>query len=105
MCPPRRSTGSGPLVPEYELNDRSLWNRYFEGGYLFREKINFELHPDLEGEPELRYGLDRSSPNAVDSVAERVPRQDGLYEFRVPVAQETRPGLVGTLHILATPWS
>ncbi len=44
-------------VPEYEVN-RDWWpDDHYEGGYLFRDKINLEVTPAADGEWTLRYGL------------------------------------------------
>jgi hypothetical protein len=94
------------LVPQYEV-DRKLWfEDHYEGGYLFRDKLNFEaIPPAADGEAwTLRYGFDSAAPNRATRTAE--PRHgNGATTFRIPIEQKTRPGISATLVLRATPWN
>lgn len=100
------SVDIGVLVPEYEL-DGILWLKdHFAGGYLYREKINLEaVPPNEKGENwVLRYGIDSKTPNRATQIAESRAR-DGALEFRIPITQNTRPGIDATLSLKARPWN
>jgi len=92
------------LVPDYTVDGKWFGNDHYEGGYLYRDKINLEATPDKAGW-RLRYGFDSQTPNTTSAEAE-VSRLDGhRYCFRIPVAQATRPGLQGTVRIETRPWN
>ncbi|MHC4220387.1 MAG: lipase family protein, partial [Planctomycetota bacterium] len=97
----------GVLVPEYEI-DNVLWlDDYHDGGYLFRDKLNFELTPPSSGGPwALRWGLDSRSPNrAARSVEATVDETNRTAVFSVPVRQRSRPGLEAALELRVRPWN
>jgi hypothetical protein len=93
------------LVPQYEV-DRKLWfDDHYEGGYLFRDKINLEAVPPSNGGGwTLRYGFDSSTPNRATRAAD-VQHAAGVTTFRIPVEQKTRPGMKATLVLRATQWN
>lgn len=104
----------GVQVPEYRIDERLWFDDFFEGGYLYRQKINLEALPprgDLDWR--LRYGIDRSTPNRATRAAEEladggevpVSREAGDLVFRIPVVQKTRPGIDARLVLRARPWS
>lgn len=91
-------------VPEYRI-DREWWpDDYYDGGYLFRDKINFEVSPSSDGEWKLRYGLDSRTPNRTTTTAARTEHADG-FTFNIPINSDTVPGMKAKLHILCTPWN
>ena len=93
------------LVPQYEV-DRVLWfDDHYEGGYLFRDKINFEAMPPSGDEQtwDLKYGFDSSTPNRTTRSATS-QEADNETQFLVPIVQNTRPGIEATLVLRATPW-
>lgn len=103
------SVDLGVLVPEYEVDGVLFLKQHFEGGYLFRDKLNLEVEWKGGSEPILRYGFDSKSPNRMTSEVkaisvERVGRAEG-FEFRIPISQDSRPGLRGELHIRTYPWN
>lgn len=89
----------------YEV-DRKFWlDDHFDGGHLFREKINLEAVPAVETEGwKLRYGLDSRTPNRATTEAE-ARRENGKVVFRIPLEQKTRPGLKAQLVLEARPWN
>ncbi len=97
----------GVVVPEYEIDGALFLKQHFEGGYLYREKINLEIFWE-NGEPRLRYGFDSKQPNQTSRSAEvaKIEENGGFvgYEFRIPVAQNTRPGMKGTLILRSFGW-
>lgn len=104
----RRSLGFsvdlGVLVPDYEV-DGLLWmDHHFEGGYLFRDKLNLEATPRPDGGWTLRYGFDSATPNRATKAVAGTPVDGGL-QFRVPVVQKTRPGIEAELVLTATAWN
>jgi hypothetical protein len=104
----RRSLGFsldlGVLVPDYEV-DGLLWMKdHFDGGYLYREKINLEAIPPSKDNPQwgLRYGYDSRTPNRVSMKAEATPGPaPDTLEFRIPVVQKTNPGIDAALVLTA----
>lgn len=95
-------------VPEYEVNGFLFLDTHYEGGYLYREKINLEVAIG-GGEPiKLRYGFDSKTPNRASRNLpdDQVTRHDdGRFEFRIPIAQKTRPGLEGALILKSRSWN
>lgn len=100
------SVDLGVLVPQYEIDGLLVFDQHFEGGYLFRDKINLEAIPKDEGEVawELRYGFDSRTPNRTTVNAAPIAR-DGYVEFRIPIEQRTRPGIRAELVITACSWN
>lgn len=96
----------GVLVPQYEV-DGALWfKNHYEGGYLYRHKINLEATPAQPGKPSwtVKYGLDSESPN--DATTPVKCKQDGDdIVFRIPIEQDTKPGIKAQLVITATKWN
>ncbi len=88
------------LVPEYVVDGRWFRRDHFEGGYLFREKLNLDLTLDDE-DTKLRWGLDTATPNRSSRTAE-MQKRDDQYTFSIPVEQNTRPGLKGHLIVTAS---
>lgn len=100
------SVDLGVLVPEYET-DGVLWlKNHYDGGYLFRDKLNLEATPPSgPGQPwKLRYGYDSRTPNRATLDAELVAA-DGVLTFKVPMVQNTNPGIKAKLVLTARPWS
>jgi hypothetical protein len=100
------SVDLGILVPNYEIAGALWMDDHYEGGYLFREKINLEAIPPHGDERfwTVRYGIDSKTPNRATLVAERVIA-DGYYEFRIPIQQKSRPGVDATLILIAYDWN
>ena len=99
------SVDLGVLVPDYEV-DGKLWLKdHFEGGYIFRKKVNLEATPpQQEGDPwQLLYGFDDESPNKASTVAKTAAGPD--LQFLIPIVQETRPGIDATLVLTVTGWN
>ena len=93
----------GVLVPEYVVDGFLFLDDHYEGGYLFRDKLNLEV--DLEKKPpRLRYGWDKETPNLATSDWIEPEVNDG-YGFRIPFEQDTRPGVHGTLILAARAWA
>lgn len=95
------------LVPEYVIDGRWFNRDHYEGGYLFRDKINLEAVHDREKGWRLRYGFDSQTPNqtAPGQFADREDREANCYRFTIPIAQDTRPGFKGTLVLDTMPWN
>ena len=93
------------LVPEYVVDGFWINDDHYDGGYLFRDKFNLELSLAPDAPPRLLWGVDSQSPNQALQEVPAVPAGAGEYEFRIPVAQNTTPGLRGTLVLRSRPWS
>lgn len=94
------------LVPQYEVDGRLLFDHHYEGGSLFRDKLNLEaLPPEVQGGPwRMRFGFDSQTPNRASTVAEGAMTEDTM-EFRVPVSQATRPGIRAQMILTVRPWN
>jgi hypothetical protein len=92
----------GILVPEYEVDRKWRFDQHFEGGYIFRDKINFDL--SMTGDSVvLRYGFDSKTPNRATKKLDAVT-QDGTSEFQIPISRNSKPGISAVLSIKASPW-
>jgi hypothetical protein len=96
------------LVPDYEVDGILFLKRHYEGGFIYRELILIEAERDekLEGGWRIRYGFQKDSPSEPNLAAQTRPLENerGLT-FHIPIKQENRPGLTGTLRIEARPWT
>jgi pimeloyl-ACP methyl ester carboxylesterase len=99
------SVDLGVQVPEYQVDGRWFGDDHYDGGYLFRDKLNFEAVPSPGAGWKLRYGFDSRTPNLTtdEAAAEKLP--DRRYRFTLPIAQSTRPGIDATLRIETRPWN
>jgi hypothetical protein len=92
----------GIMVPEYEVDRKWRLDQHFEGGYIFRDKINFDLST-TGGALVLKYGFDSKTPNRASKKLDALT-QDGTTEFQIPITRSSKPGISSTLTIRATPW-
>lgn len=93
-------------VPEYEV-DNTLWfDDHYDGGFLYRDKINLEAIPPRGPNDtwSLRYGFDRRTPNRTVTMITG-NQVAGQLEFRIPVTQNTRPGIESELVLRTGPWN
>lgn len=95
----------GILVPQYEVDNRLWFDDHYEGGYLFRDKINLEAIADdkATGGWRVRFGFDSRTPNRATTEADAIPG-DGCVNFRVPVKQASKPGIDAHLLLTARGW-
>ena len=98
----------GILVPQYEVAGVLWFKDHFEGGYLFRDKINLEAFPpgSRADNPDwvLYYGFDSKTPNRATLPAPSYRDESGIH-FRIGIAQNTRPGIEATLVLTGIPWN
>jgi pimeloyl-ACP methyl ester carboxylesterase len=93
----------GLRVPEYRV-DGFLWmNNYYEGGYVLRDKFNFDLTPGSP--PNLRYGRDTRTTNRATTSLDAERTDEGGWEFEIPLDDTSDPKLVGALIARSTPWN
>lgn len=97
----RRSLGFslelGVLVPEYEINKRWRLDQHFDGGYIFRDKVNLDL-TFAATSATLKYGWDSKSPNRATTKAELAERA-GIVVCEIPVVRKRNPGIDAMLVI------
>jgi hypothetical protein len=93
------------LVPEYKVDGGWFNSDYYEGGYLFRDKINLEAGKGSDGGWVLKYGFDSETPNLTSELADATKGDDDSYTFTIPIKQSSRPGLDAVLRIVSTPWN
>lgn len=99
------------LVPEYEVDGFLFMDKHYEGGYLYRDKINLEaLPPDnLHVTWRMRYGLDSKTPNrstrTIEPSVGDSDSRNGSTIFEIPIWQRTNPGIDATLRIEARAWN
>ncbi len=100
------SVDLGVQVPLYEIDHRLWFDDYYDGSYLFRDKINLEaVPPSGEGTAwRIKYGFNSRTPDRTTTYVDGEPEADGLV-FRIPVSQNTRPGLDGELVLSARQWN
>lgn len=91
------------LVPEYEIDGSWFAAEHYDGGYLFRDKLNLEV--SSESGAQLRYGWDGRTPNRTSKSIRATAKDDGRLEYRVPVQQKTVPGINAEMVIRTQPWS
>ena len=93
-------------VPEYVVDGRWFQRDHYDGGYLFRDKINLEANYDQKtDEWVLRYGFDSKSPNRTSRKADSEDLGGNRYRFSIPVQQKTKPGIDATLEIETRLWN
>jgi len=101
----------GVQVPVYEV-DRKFWlDDHFEGGYVFKDTITFQLRSTAKGSS-LRYGLvSRSGSGVAKTLLESEAREDGTLFYELPIGftpgikRKPKPGLRGRLQIFAKLWN
>jgi hypothetical protein len=92
-------------VPEYQVDGGWFNSDYYEGGYLYRDKINLEAGKGSDGEWKLKYGFDSVTPNLTSDEAASARGDDGRYTFSIPIQQSSRPGILAVLRIETSPWN
>lgn len=94
------------MVPEYVIEKKWRPDDHYDGGYIFRDKINLEVTLGSGKPPSLKYGMDSRSPNRATRT-DAVTRDlgNGRFEFRIPVKQKARPGIDAELVLRTGPWS
>jgi len=109
VTPQRSSLGFsidiGVLVPEYRVEGRWFNSDHYEGGYLFRDKVNLEAIRESDDAWRLRYGYDSLTPNLTSGEARTTTLEGNAFRFELPVRQTSRPGIDATLRIESRPWS
>ncbi|MCA9422612.1 MAG: hypothetical protein KC592_16450, partial [Nitrospira sp.] len=99
------------LVPDYVVDGLLFMKRHYEGGFIYRELILVEAFPDetaLAGW-RIKYGYQDMNPGKPGKDVETRPLIKGKpnsgIAFEIPIEQNARPGLVGTLRIEARSWT
>jgi hypothetical protein len=96
------------LVPDYEVDGILFLKRHYEGGFIYRNLILIEAERDKQaaGGWKIRYGFQKDSPSVpnIEAVTRPLENERGLT-FSIPINQDTKPGLTGTLRIEARPWT
>ncbi len=92
------------LVPEYEVDGFLFLDEHYEGGYIFRDKINIEVTAPDNKPWTIRYGFESKTPGKATKKLNL--NQDGEnITFSIPIQQKNRPGIDATLDIRAQPWN
>jgi hypothetical protein len=92
-------------VPEYQVDGGWFNSDYYDGGYLYRDKINLEASKGSDGAWKLKYGFDSVSPNLTSDEAASARGDDGAYTFSIPIQQSSNPGILAVLRIESSPWN
>ncbi|MDR4484322.1 MAG: hypothetical protein R3B95_14100 [Nitrospirales bacterium] len=100
------------LVPDYVVDGLLFMKRHYEGGFIYRELILVEAFPD-ETAPagwRIKYGYQDMNPGKPGKEGRNPsPNQGEAMQVvaltDIPIEQNVRPGLVGTLRIEARPWA
>ncbi len=99
------------LVPDYVVDGLLFMKRHYEGGFIYRELILVEAIPDKNAIAgwRIKYGFQDLNPGKPGQDAVVRPlvagKPDAGIAFDIPVAQQSRPGIMGTLRIEVMPWS
>ncbi len=99
------------LVPDYVVDGLLFMKRHYEGGFIYRELILVEAFPDDSAPAgwRIKYGYQDMNPGKPGKDVETRPLIKGKpnagIAFDIPIEQNARPGLRGTLRIEARPWS
>lgn len=98
------------LVPQYEIDGFLFFNDYFEGSYLFRDKLNVEIFPPTLNHNEkkwlMHYGFDSQGPFEMPN--ENWPVNDknqDSVQYRIPIVSQSSPGVNASLLLNVSPWS
>lgn len=96
------------LVPDYEVEGLLFLKRHYEGGFIYRDLMILEATQD-DTSPigwRVKYGSQDKNPGKPGKNAELqpLPAPDKGATFAIPVEQETRPGLRGSVRIEARAW-
>jgi len=81
--------------------------RHYEGGYILRQLVLLEAFPDTSTPSgwRIKYGYQEDNPGRPGKEAPIYTLPDGsALAFDIPVAQKTRPGITGKLHIEVRTW-
>lgn len=90
-------------VPEYRVDKRWWRDDYYEGGYVHREKYNFELKTGRA--PTLAWGRDSRTTNRTSQTRRGRRRGEGVFDFTIPIADSSHPKLTGKLILQVKPWN
>ena len=97
----------GILVPEYIVDGFLFLDDKYEGGYLYRDKINIDVAVGGGKPPAVSYGFDQRTPNRAPTQlkdGQMSVLKDNRFEFRINVEQKSRPGLKATLILRSQRW-
>ncbi|WP_334189249.1 hypothetical protein [Noviherbaspirillum sp.] len=97
----------GVRVPDYEI-DRKLWiNEHYEGSYLFRGTIIFEMTPPANGDSNWKLHAQWTGTAApVDDKDIDVRTLSGrAIEITIPFENPGKPGIRGRLRLVASLWN
>ncbi|MEZ5570991.1 MAG: hypothetical protein R3E64_03120 [Halioglobus sp.] len=97
----------GVKVPDYEI-DRKLWlDEHYEGGYLFRDTIVFEMvPPQAPGETwSLDYAWQKQGKSMATESIDTKSLKAGKIEVWIPFESATTPGITGNIRFIISMWS
>ncbi|HMJ65215.1 MAG TPA: hypothetical protein VK615_07670 [Candidatus Binatia bacterium] len=93
------------LVPDYVVDGFLFLDDHYEGGHIYRDRLDFEATPpSAAGENwKVDYGFESETPNATTTRAVLNRTQDGV-EFLIPIVQSVRPGIKANFRVTARKW-
>ena len=97
----------GVRVPDYEI-DRALWvNEHYEGGYLFRDAIVFEMipPPNPGDKWKLTYAWQGQGLSPANTEIDAKTIKGGKVEVRIDFDSGTTPGMSGQLRFVIAAWN
>jgi len=97
----------GVRVPDYEV-DRHFWaDEHYEGGYLFRDSVVFEIRPPQnDGEEwQVDYDWQSDKQGIATTPLDAKALAAGKVELTVSFDSDTTPGIKGRLRMIVTPWN
>jgi hypothetical protein len=97
----------GVRVPDYEI-DRKLWvNEHYEGTYLFRDTIIFEMSPPANASVnwKLKYRWHGTDITLADEEIDAQLLSDNKLEINIPFGTAAAPGIKGKLRLVVSLWN
>ena len=92
-------------VPDYEVDGLWFLDEHYEGGTLFSDKLNVEVTPQANGDIQIKYGWDNSTPNSAPENPQLDPAKNPLVATIPFGCANKRPGICGNIRLTLTRWN
>ncbi|HEX5050964.1 MAG TPA: hypothetical protein VFZ65_04260 [Planctomycetota bacterium] len=96
----------GVRAPDYEVS-RTLWfDKHYEGGYLFRDALVFEIVPPAkDGTWGVKYAWQGQSVRPATKKVDPKELAGGKVEIEVAFDSKTAPGVTGKVRLVLSAWN
>lgn len=104
------SMSIGVRVPDYEVDRQILWDKHYEGGYLFQDSVVLEMVPPKTPDADwsVSYGWQKGRTRAPDVPINTKELAAGQVEVRIDLPDGRppgQPGVRGRLRLLLSSWN